>query len=225
MKGRVIGALWIAGALLICFFGFGGAYFNALIAFCILMSAAEILIISVGQPWRMEPLACQPYGVWAWQLLVLFFALFGCLVLSRQQVAIAIILSTLTDVGAFAVGKLFGKHRADFASRISPKKTYEGFIGGIICSALTVFFCPLFGITLTPRVIIFLAAGGFFAELGDLIGSATKRQLGIKDSGDGLRVFPIVGWLEFPLRGHGGYLDRLDSISMVLMFLAILLAP
>ena len=225
MKGRVIGALWIIGALLLCFFGFDGQLFNALFIFCFTMSAAEILIISQAQPWRMEPLACQPYGVWAWQLLILFFALFGCLVISRQQLAFVVILCSLTDVGAFAVGKIFGEHRVNFLSKISPNKTYEGFVGGILASFIALLLCGWLGIAITPKILIFTIFGGFVAELGDIIGSATKRQLGIKDSGDGLRSLPVLGWLEFPLRGHGGYLDRMDSISLGVVFFAIIMAP
>lgn len=225
MKGRVIGALWIIGALFLCFFGFGGQLFNALFIFCFIVSAAEILIISQSQPWRMEPLACQPYGVWAWQLLILFFALFGCLFISREQLAYVVILCSLADVGAFAVGKLVGKHRVDSLAKISPNKTFEGFIGGILASFIALLFCGWLGITITLKILVFTFFGGFVAELGDIIGSATKRQLGIKDSGDGLRSLPVVGWIEYPLRGHGGYLDRMDSISLGVVFFAIIMAP
>ncbi len=223
MKGRVIGALWIVGALLLGYFGFDGRYFNVLIAFCLLMAMGEVAIIVVSLPWQMRPLACQPRDAWAWQIVVLCFALLGCATLTREQLALVVIVATLTDVGAFACGMLWGKHRADCLIAISPKKTFEGFIGGIACSLLALICCPYLGISLTPKMMIFLALAGICAEIGDLLGSATKRQLAIKDSGDGVRNLPVLSWLEFPLRGHGGYLDRVDSISLVVVLLTIIM--
>lgn len=223
MKGRVIGALWIIGALLVCYFGFGGEYFNLLFVFCFLMSMAEIMIISETQKWRMEPLSCQPAGAWAYQVFVLAFAIIAAMIVSREELAFVVLVGTLADVGAFTVGKLFGKHRAEIFYRISPKKTYEGFLGGIIASFAALFFCPLFDITITAKLIIFMVFAGVIAEVGDLLGSASKRQLGIKDSGDGLMAIPVVRLLEYPLRGHGGYLDRMDSISLTLMFFALVM--
>lgn len=223
MKGRVIGALWIVGALLLSYFGFDGRYFNALIAFCLLMAMGEIAVIVVGIPWQMRPSACQPRDAWAWQMMILCFALLGCAVLTREQLAFAVIVATLTDVGAFACGMLWGKHRVDGLAEISPKKTLEGFIGGIVCSLLALICCPYLGILLTPQMSIFLALAGICAELGDLLGSATKRQLAIKDSGDGVRHLSLMCWLEFPLRGHGGYLDRVDSISLAVVLLTVIM--
>ena len=223
MKGRVIGALWIIGALFVCYFEFGGEYFNLLFVFCFLMSMAEIMIISETQKWRMDPLSCQPAGAWAFEVCVLMFATIAALIVTREELAFVVLVSTLADVGAFAVGKLFGKHRAEIFYRISPKKTYEGFIGGIMASFAALFFCPLFGITITTRLVIFMIFAGVVAEAGDLLGSASKRQLGIKDSGDGLMTIPVVRLLEYPLRGHGGYLDRMDSISLTLMFFALVM--
>lgn len=223
MKGRVIGALFIIGALLVCYFGFGGEYFNLLFVFCFLMSMAEIMIISETQQWRMEPLSCRPAGAWALEVCVLMFATVATLIVSREELALVVLVSTFADLGAFAVGKLFGKHRAEIFYRISPKKTYEGFIGGIIASFAALFFCPYLGITIDGRIIFFMIFAGIVAEAGDLLGSASKRQLGIKDSGDGLVTLPVVKFLEYPLRGHGGYLDRMDSISLTLMFYALIM--
>ncbi len=104
-----------------------------------------------------------------------------------------------TDTGAYAVGRLLGRHK--LAPRVSPAKTIEGAIGGLVCSvAASVALDYLLDLPHKPILIVALGlALGLAAELGDLAESAVKRRLGVKDMG---RLFP----------GHGGVLDRLDSV-------------
>ena len=112
-----------------------------------------------------------------------------------------------TDSGAYIFGRLFGKHK--LAPRISPNKTWEGSVYGsiaatIICTAF-VYFYPIAGYSITKMffITIFLSIAGQF---GDLIESALKRYYGVKDSG---KILP----------GHGGILDRFDSLLFVLPML------
>jgi phosphatidate cytidylyltransferase len=119
---------------------------------------------------------------------------------SGIQILIIFILIWLNDTFAYLVGRKFGKNA--LASSISPKKTWEGFIGGalftlISCLALQFFF-PFLTISnfLILGVIVVI-----FSTLGDLFESQIKRDLGIKDSGTALG-------------GHGGFLDRFDSILL-----------
>ncbi len=105
----------------------------------------------------------------------------------------------LQDTGAFFVGRSFG--RTKMAPVLSPKKSWEGFFGGMAAAITTALFCvPLLGlpITLIEAAILGVAAG-IFGPLGDLAESLIKRQVGVKDSG-------------FIIPGHGGILDRIDSI-------------
>jgi len=104
-----------------------------------------------------------------------------------------------TDSGAYAIGRLLGRHK--LAPRVSPAKTVEGAIGGLLCAVgSTVALDYLLDLPHKPILIVLLgAAAGLAAQLGDLAESAVKRRLGVKDMG---RLFP----------GHGGMLDRLDSI-------------
>jgi phosphatidate cytidylyltransferase len=104
-----------------------------------------------------------------------------------------------TDTGAYATGLLLGKHK--MAPRISPKKTWEGFGGSIIAAQIASFLVGwllLFNLPIIDRVIFGLALA-LAATIGDLVESLIKRDLGIKD---------ISNWLP----GHGGFLDRLDSV-------------
>jgi len=225
MKGRLIGALWIIGALALFYFAFDGTDFPTLFIVSLLMCAVEISSISQCQPYRMKPDACGPAGAWCAQLYIVCFASLACLMLTKEQILFVVIVCSLSDVGAFTFGKLLGKHKAKFSAKISPNKTIEGYVGGILCTAIAIPICPLLGLEYDPQLIVFLAICGVTAEIGDLLGSATKRQLNIKDSGDGIRNVPIFNVIEYPLRGHGGYLDRLDSISLNLLLFALINVP
>lgn len=106
-----------------------------------------------------------------------------------------------SDTGAYFVGKSFG--RTPLAPSISPKKTREGAVGGIIVSvALSLLFAEFYPRikSLGPVTIVLLAiSGAVFGQLGDLVESRIKRHFEIKDSG---RLIP----------GHGGLLDRIDGL-------------
>ena len=104
-----------------------------------------------------------------------------------------------TDTGAYAVGRLLGRHR--MAPSISPGKTWEGAAGGLVAGALaTVAATRLLEVppTLLATAAIALALP-VVSEVGDLIESAVKRRIGVKDMS---RLLP----------GHGGIMDRLDSL-------------
>lgn len=108
-------------------------------------------------------------------------------------------LTQFNDVAQYTWGKLFGRHKV--IPKVSPKKTWEGLIGGVVT---TLAFAVLIGPWLTPFTRGEAAAMGLVIGLGGFIGdvtiSALKRDLGIKDSGS---LIP----------GHGGILDRVDSLT------------
>lgn len=128
----------------------------------------------------------------------------------------------LNDICAYFVGILFGKHK--MAPIISPKKTWEGFFGGIILSAVlttsftlicdNIFHTPILkGILDTEHwyfVILVSICLGLSSVLGDLMFSSIKRSFEIKDFGT---IFP----------GHGGVLDRFDSVMMTAILSSIMI--
>ena len=109
----------------------------------------------------------------------------------------------MTDIFAYFSGMLFGKHK--LIPEVSPKKTVEGSIGGTLFCILSfiVFGLVVDGFFSMNANFVFLAvsalAVSILAQVGDLIMSVIKRQYGVKDYG---KIFP----------GHGGVLDRFDSI-------------
>ncbi len=119
-----------------------------------------------------------------------------------------------TDVFAYFSGFLFGKHK--LCPHISPKKTIEGSIGGIIGSVL---LCGSFGYFFANEYMIHCIVigvlGGVVSQLGDLTASIFKRKMGIKDYG---HLIP----------GHGGILDRFDSVlftaPLVYYYIVIILS-
>lgn len=123
------------------------------------------------------------------------------------------ILSWITDSGAYFVGRFYGRHK--LIPRLSPKKTVEGAIGGVICcvviSLLYVlvldkcFHYSLLGYGSYWKMIIVSVVGSLISQLGDFASSAVKREFNIKDFGN-------------LLPGHGGVLDRFDSIIFVAPF-------
>jgi len=132
--------------------------------------------------------------------------------------AYLIIATFATDIGAYFVGMFFG--RAKVNPRISPKKTWAGFFGGLIVSAvISAGFALILAATGNPMLKIFDINHWYnivilsmllpvFATLGDFVFSAAKRYYGIKDFGN-------------LLPGHGGVLDRVDSLLFASIVMAI----
>ena len=128
--------------------------------------------------------------------------------------------TTMNDIGAYFIGVLFGKNK--MVPRISPNKTWEGFAGGVFFSIVVSFLFALIVSWIGYPVLPFLSHKEWYylllisilmplaANIGDLFFSATKRHLAIKDYGS-------------ILVGHGGILDRVDSLLMVSIVTAMLI--
>ncbi len=150
-----------------------------------MMSMASVVYLGL-------PLLCLNflYANAGWQLVISMFAMIW-----------------INDTGAFCCGSLFGKHK--MSPRLSPKKTWEGLVGGILltgASAVGGYF--IFRDVLPLSLIAWIFLGlliGVFSTWGDLFESLMKRSLGVKDSG---HLIP----------GHGGILDRIDSLLFVAPF-------
>lgn len=119
------------------------------------------------------------------------------------------LISWMTDTGAYTVGRLCGKHK--LLPSVSPKKTVEGAIGGIVTCVVVLLLYGLLCQEVFSRTVNYLpliglgVLGSVFAQFGDLLASCIKREHGIKDFG---AILP----------GHGGVLDRFDSVILVAPF-------
>ncbi|WP_227395511.1 phosphatidate cytidylyltransferase [Jeotgalibacillus aurantiacus] len=124
-------------------------------------------------------------------------------------IVFALLIIWTTDSGAYFIGKSMGKKK--LWPDISPNKTVEGFVGGIVSAVVVILIFSLVAPLGTPIWYLLLATVilSAFGQIGDLVESALKRHYGVKDSGN---ILP----------GHGGLLDRFDSLLFVLPLMHIL---
>ena len=185
LVGLELGGLeWMLGGLLATFvlafvvYGLGGVRQSATTSFGVTLLGVVWVGAGIGCLLLMRDI--PEFGFWA--VMAVLFAVFAA------------------DTGAFFVGRTFGRHR--MAPAISPNKSWEGFVGGVV-AAVGMTFVILYRdrdefLTIPESLLLGLVIA-LAAVLGDLFESSVKRDLEVKDSG---RV----------LGGHGGMLDRLDSL-------------
>ncbi len=202
----------------------GGAYLClALMGFCTQAADARIFLPYLGlllylMITELYLKRSNPLGNWAFSMLsqlyvALPFALLNVLAFHNDPVSSSVaynpilplsifVFIWLSDTGAYCVGSLIGKHR--LFERISPKKSWEGSIGGAVFSIASSFvFAHYYDFLSVSQWAGLAAVVVVFGTWGDLTESLMKRQLGIKDSGN---ILP----------GHGGMLDRFDSALMAI---------
>ena len=192
------------------------AAFATPVVFGVLVAAAVGL--GLRELWALR----RAGGVAAVELVVLVFGGY-CLLLLRSYgdrnaahgaaaglpvwLLLAVTVTWAADVGAYAIGSVAGRRK--IAPRVSPGKTWEGTFGGFGAAALAVLgISALFGLG-RPEAAIAAVTLGPAAFGGDLLESLLKRRAGVKDSGT---LFP----------GHGGVLDRIDSLVVVAPIVALL---
>lgn len=202
----------------------GGAYLvMALMGFCTSSIDARVFLPYLGlllylMITELYLKKKNPIGNWAFSMLsqlyiALPFALLNVLAFHNSPQTDSVsynpilplsvfVFIWLSDTGAYCVGSLIGKHR--LFERISPKKSWEGSIGGGIFAIISSLgFAHFFPFMPTWQWIGLAGVVVLFGTWGDLSESLMKRQLGIKDSGN---ILP----------GHGGMLDRFDSALMAI---------
>ena len=185
LLGLQLGGLeWMLGGLIATFvsafvvYGLGGVRQSATTSFGVTLLGVVWVGAGIGSILLIRDI--PEFGFWA--VMAVLFTVFAA------------------DTGAFFVGRAFGRHR--MAPAISPRKSWEGFVGGVL-AAVGMTFVILYRdrdeFLSIPESLLLGLVIALAAVLGDLFESAVKRDLEVKDSG---RV----------LAGHGGMLDRLDSL-------------
>lgn len=216
----------MANALLFCtlyFFFYGDLVWRPLL----FAYVAIVMLTMILHLFREKVNAIQSWGnLCAGQLMIaLPFALMSGIALYDKWLLFALfILIWVNDSGAYIVGSLMAKRKGGnhkMFPRVSPAKSWEGLVGGFIFDLIAGYIFYLVGWTSTIGLtayplldsLLFALAVGIFGTLGDLMESLMKRTIGVKDSG----TF---------MPGHGGVLDRFDSLLLavpVVYFLFIYL--
>ena len=194
-------------AVAVCFWSYGGCPWTAAVVglWIYFMALFGTLIASHGKLPFGEVCIAAFSGI---VIPLLLSSLTRILLLNhgRYYILVPLILSFATDSGAYFIGIAFGKHK--MAPVLSPKKSWEGAVGGVV-SAIGVMFLyafvldGAFGFAVHyGYALVYGLFGSVTCVLGDLTFSAIKRQVNIKDYGS-------------LLPGHGGVLDRFDSMTLV----------
>ncbi|MFH0941432.1 MAG: phosphatidate cytidylyltransferase [Chloroflexota bacterium] len=181
--------------------------------FSTIQSRLLVIAVMLSLVWLLiRPQKETAFASWVWSLGgVIYLGLLLSHVVAlrglengRDWVFFALITNTFSDSTAYLVGKTWGRRR--LAPNISPKKTWEGVAGGIIGAVIggTALFYLLeflagFGLGQALVLSVFISLAG---QLGDLVESLFKRNMGAKESSN-------------LLPGHGGFLDRIDSVVFV----------
>jgi phosphatidate cytidylyltransferase len=193
------------------------SYFIALLLFLIFAVKQVLLIPIIIGLWAIVPMTFYmlirpvPDGRWITDMgMAVLGPIYICLPLAmlilidlRPEgniwIFFLLIVIFTNDTGALYSGMLFGRHK--LYESVSPNKTWEGAVGGLISSYIAavvfLYFSKIHGLMLDIFILVLLLS--LMAQIGDLVESMLKRMYGIKDSG---RILP----------GHGGVLDRIDAL-------------
>ena len=199
----VVGGVPLFGLLYGGDLGVVGWAVPVIVILMMLSLVGRIEIAGGGEPFRGPRLVFM--GAAYVGLLFPFFSLVRNLPDGIDILLLVILLVVITDSGAYFVGRFTG--RTKLAPNVSPNKTVEGAVGGLLATivggwAIVLISGGMWGIHFA---LLFFAITSILAQVGDLAGSALKRAAGVKDS----------GWI-FP--GHGGLLDRTCSLVFPLFF-------
>lgn len=188
----------------VAFTSSGRAPLTLLMVYMLLMVARTVTQLYAA---HRNPVNSLSRSMMAQMYVALPLALFSVLYFTfTPHIMLAILIFIwVNDTGAFCVGSTLGRHK--LFERISPKKTWEGFWGGMLFCVIAAFimrglfgqYYDMFSYGDLCRLGILVS---IFATLGDLVESQIKRTCGVKDSG---KLIP----------GHGGILDRIDSLLLV----------
>ena len=203
---------WAALAILLMPAAWEGNVFQALKYTKIEMAFAIVLIlltytVVVKNRFTFDHAAFSVLG--ALYVGIGFYYLIETRLYGIEYVVYALLVIWTTDSGAYFIGRKIGKHK--LWPEISPNKTIEGFVGGIVSAVVLAcvfqYFYPIASSYIVLMAVTVVAS--IVGQMGDLVESALKRHYAVKDSG---KLLP----------GHGGILDRFDSLLFVLPLLHFL---
>ncbi len=201
--------LWIGTVTMVVATWTGGLA-AGLVAF--LLTGAAVFV------WRiLDGIDRAPRDAMAAIFALAWISLLGCFAVALAampqapwMIALLVMMPVANDTGGWAFGVMWGKH--PMSPSISPKKSWEGFAGSMVAAVVVALLIVTLGMGLPWYVALLVAVAAVLCStIGDLSESLLKRDLGVKDMGS---IFP----------GHGGMLDRIDSILMWAPFCYIIMA-
>lgn len=220
---RVLSSLFLAAVIIPAYYFRDGIYFYWVLRFGFLIALIEFATVVCES--RFLPIRPDEYTVTALICIELLVSLVGVGHLPTWLIGGSVLVCVITDGAAYLMGTLVGGQL--IASRpfpkTSPNKSFEGLLFGLACGVVAAFIWDKS--VLRPNGIQAsvwrLVAVAPISVLGDLLESRFKRLCDVKDANDYVLETPVLRWIEKPLggrNGHGGYLDRLDSLALVIAF-------
>lgn len=204
LKAKEFKPISIIGYFLIIFYYLSENNFSTIMYAVVFLTFIMLMVPVVNRKYTFLDVGVTILGFLYVGMLFSFIHLVNIKEHGQYLVWLIFVGSWITDTAAYYSGKLFGKHK--LCPEVSPKKTLEGSIGGAIGATIV---CGLYGLVLNLGFNIYImpiynffiigALCGIFSQFGDLVASSVKRYVGIKDYSN---LIP----------GHGGILDRFDSI-------------
>lgn len=224
LRQEVVDTILICFTFFITSIVFEAWLFKLVIGACFAISILEIFVTSIHSKRSYDcdnAVACSVMSLALTIALVMLFMN----PLTWKEYLLWIGVVTASDASGLFVGRLFGTHRPFFSKNISPNKTYEGYLGEMMGSILIGFVIVIIlDMPLSLSNVLYVCTGFIVCAVGDLVGSAAKRELKIKDSSDKVINLPFFDKLEILMRSRHGYLDCFDSASFAFIYFIILIA-
>ena len=174
----------------------------------VIMLLLFLQVILTNMKYTFKDVSYTFFGIMYIPFFLMFLELIRCMEHGKILIVLCFIISWATDIFAYLIGRYLGKHKL---TKISPKKTIEGAVGGligaIVISLIYIFISNKFWGTEISYLFIVISSIilSIISQIGDLIASGIKRLVDVKDYGN---IIP----------GHGGMLDRIDSLLFIAPF-------
>ena len=198
---------------------------RVILTFCFVMAIIEIMVTCYRKDRECYPTKASMFYMLPMVLVLLIAtALVVMKPLSGKHYVLVLAMAMASDAGGLIFGRFFGRSHPIFSKHISPNKTWAGYFGSLVCTwSVGLLGAIILQLEVTKELIILIGLSFVIASAGDLLGSGAKRELGIKHSSDYTLDIPVLRQLEVLMRSRHGYLDCLDSVSLLVIFAMLLL--